>query len=201
MPARRGILAVVLCGGVVLDSAPLARPQEATSANLPERFETGEATPAPRSKKKKAKPISEVATRASSHKRVLVPEPTTAAEEPASSVVRVRKRAHVKKRAASAAQSDVANLSTPTSLSLSAAQALAVSAPLPEYPYEAKHANITGSGVCAMIVDTASGKVTNAMMAQSTGNAILDKVTTETFRRWRFKPGSVSQVRVPITYE
>jgi len=201
MPARRGILAVVLCGGVVLDSAPLARPQEATSANLPERFETGEATPAPRSKKKKTKPISEVATRASSHKRVLVPEPTTAAEEPASSVVRVRKRAHVKKRAASAAQSDVANLSTPTSLSLSAAQAMAVSAPLPEYPYEAKHANITGSGVCAMIVDTASGKVTNAMMAQSTGNAILDKVTTETFRRWRFKPGSVSQVRVPITYE
>ena len=38
-----------------------------------------------------------------------------------------------------------------------------------------------------MIVDTASGKVTNAMMAQSTGNATLDKVTTETFRRWRFK--------------
>jgi outer membrane biosynthesis protein TonB len=39
------------------------------------------------------------------------------------------------------------------------------------------------------------------MMAQSTGNGILDKVTTETFRRWRFKPGTVSQVRVPITYE
>jgi TonB family protein len=78
---------------------------------------------------------------------------------------------------------------------------MAVSAPLPEYPYQAKHANITGSGVCAMIVDIASGKVTNAMMAQSTGNAILDKVTTETFRRWRFKPGSVSQVRVPVTYE
>src|SRR6266550_9639864 len=104
MPARRGILAVVLCGGVVLDSAPLARPQEATSANLPERFETGEATPAPRSKKKKVKPISEVATRASNQKPLRVPEPTTAAEEPASSVVRVRKRAHVKKRAASAAQ-------------------------------------------------------------------------------------------------
>jgi TonB family protein len=52
-----------------------------------------------------------------------------------------------------------------------------------------------------MIVDTASGKVTNAIMAQSTGNAILDKVTTNTFLSWRFKPGTVSQVRVPITYE
>jgi TonB family protein len=201
MRARRGILAVVLCGGVVLDSAPLARPQEATSANLPERFETGEATPAPRSKKKKARPIPEIAIRASSQKPVPVPEPTAAAEEPALPVAPVKKRARVKKRAASAALSNVANFSTPTALSLSAAQALAVSAPLPEYPYQAKHANITGSGVCAMIIDTASGKVTNAMMAQSTGNAILDKVTTETFRRWRFKPGSVSQVRVPITYE
>ena len=95
----------------------------------------------------------------------------------------------------------MASFSTPTSLSLSSAQALVVSAPLPEYPYEAKHANVTGSGVCVMIIDNATGKVTNAMMAQSTGNAILDKVTTETFRRWRFRPGSVSQVRVPVTYE
>jgi outer membrane biosynthesis protein TonB len=39
------------------------------------------------------------------------------------------------------------------------------------------------------------------MMVQSTGSAILDRVTTETFKRWRFKPGSVSQVRVPISYE
>lgn len=201
MPARRGILAVVLCGGVVLDSAPLARPQEATSANLPERFETAEATPTPRSKKKKAKPIREIGTRASRHKPVPVPEPTALAEEPASPVGRVKKRTRVKKRAVSAAQPDVANFSTPTSLSLSAAKGMAVSAPLPEYPYQAKHANITGSGVCAMMIDTASGKVTDAMMAQSTGNAILDKVTTETFRRWRFKPGGVSQVRVPITYE
>ncbi len=98
-------------------------------------------------------------------------------------------------------QSEAPSLPAASELSLSVAQAMAVSAPLPEYPYEAKHANVSGSGVCVMIVDSASGKVTSAMMAQSTGNAILDKVTTETFRRWRFKPGSVSQVRVPISYE
>jgi TonB family protein len=50
-------------------------------------------------------------------------------------------------------------------------------------------------------IDTASEKVTDAMTAQSTGDAILDKVTTNTFRRWRFKPGTVSQFRVPIDYE
>ena len=84
---------------------------------------------------------------------------------------------------------------------MSAAKAMAVSAPLPEYPYQAKRAHITGSGVCVMVVDTASGNVTSAMMAESTGDAILDKVTTNTFQRWRFKPGTVSQVRVPVTYQ
>jgi TonB family protein len=123
------------------------------------------------------------------------------AEEPATSIAPPEKKARVKRRTTSAVQTEPASFSAPTPLSLSAAQAMAVSAPLPEYPYQARHANITGSGICVMLVDTASGKVTNAMMAQSTGNAILDKVTTETFRRWRFKPGTVSQVRVPITYE
>ncbi len=67
--------------------------------------------------------------------------------------------------------------------------------------YQAKRAKITGNGVCIITVDTASGKVTDAMMAQSTGDGILDKATINTFRRWRFKPGTVSQVRVPIDYE
>jgi TonB family protein len=200
MHVDRAIFAVV-CILVLASSAPLARPQDATSANLPERFETGEARPTPKSKKKKAEPVPEIAAKASSQKPAPVPEQTPAAEEPATPVAPVKKKARVKRRAASAAQPEVASFSSPTSLSLSSAQALAVSAPLPEYPYQAKHANVTGSGVCVMIIDTASGMVTNAMMAQSTGNAILDKVTTETFRRWRFKPGSVSQVRVPITYE
>ncbi len=52
-----------------------------------------------------------------------------------------------------------------------------------------------------MTIDTTSGKVTDAIMTQSTGDAILDNVTTNTFRRWRFKPGTVSQVQVPIDYE
>jgi len=200
MHVDRAIFAVV-CILVLASSAPLARPQDATSANLPERFETGEATPTPKSKKKKAEPIPEIAGRTSTQKPAPVTEQTPAAEEPATPVTPVKKKARVKRRTAAAAQPEVASFSTPTSLSLSSAQALAVSAPLPEYPYEAKHANVTGSGVCVMIIDNATGKVTNAMMAQSTGNAILDKVTTETFRRWRFRPGSVSQVRVPVTYE
>jgi TonB family protein len=84
---------------------------------------------------------------------------------------------------------------------LSALKAVAINAPLPDYPYQAKNAHVTGSGVCVLVVDTGSGKVTSATMAPSTGNEILDKVTTNAFRRWRFKPGTLSQVQVPITYE
>ncbi len=85
-------------------------------------------------------------------------------------------------------------------LSMSNAKAVAVSAPRPEYPYEARRSKITGSGVCVMTVDTSSGAVTSAEMAQSTGSPILDNAATSAFRRWRFKPGTVSKVRTPITF-
>jgi len=85
-------------------------------------------------------------------------------------------------------------------MSMSSAKAVAMSAPRPEYPYEARRSKITGSGVCVMTVDPGSGSVTSAEMAQSTGNPILDNAATSAFRRWRFKPGTVSKVRTPITF-
>jgi TonB family protein len=89
----------------------------------------------------------------------------------------------------------------PITLTLSALKAMTTSSPLPDYPDEAKQASVTGSGICNLVVDTRNGRVTSATMAQSTGSQILDKVTTDTFRRWRFKPGTVALIKVPITYE
>jgi TonB family protein len=201
MRVHRGTVAI-LCTGVVLADAPLARAQDATSANLPEQFETREAVPNPKPKKKKAEGSLKIAAKASTRKSPPATEQTTPPpEEQVTLAMPVQKKTRGKKRATSAVQLDTIRSSTPASLSLSAAQAMAVSAPLPEYPYQAKRANITGSGVCVMSVDTASGKVINAMMAQSTGDGILDNVTINTFRKWRFKPGTVSQVRVPVDYE
>lgn len=85
-------------------------------------------------------------------------------------------------------------------MSMSSAKAVAVSAPRPEYPYEARRAKLTGSGVCVMTVDTGSGAVTSAVMAQSTGSPVLDNAATSAFKRWRFKPGTVARVRTPITF-
>jgi TonB family protein len=191
----------ILCAGVVFADVPSAQPQDATSTNLPEQSETGEPAPPAKSKKKKAERRREVAARAPTQTPTPASERTPPAEEPVTAATPVEKKARVKRRALSVVQREMASIPPPTQLSLSAAQAMAVSAPLPEYPYQAKRANITGSGVCVMLVDTLSGNVTNVTMTQSTGNRVLDKVTTDTFRRWRFKPGSVSQVRVPVTYE
>jgi periplasmic protein TonB len=88
----------------------------------------------------------------------------------------------------------------PATMSISGAKALAISSPRPEYPYEARSRHITGSGVCVVSVDVASGSVTDATMAQSIGNPILDNAAMSAFKRWRFKPGTVSKVKIPITF-
>ena len=85
-------------------------------------------------------------------------------------------------------------------MSMSRAKALAINAPRPQYPYEARSRKITGSGVCVAEVDPGSGSVTGASMTQSTGSPILDNAALSAFRQWRFRPGTVSQVRIPITF-
>src|SRR5437764_6700187 len=94
----------------------------------------------------------------------------------------------------------VAGPKPPGMMSASQGKANAISAPRPEYPYEARSRHITGSGVCVVTVDTGSGNVTDATMAQSIGNPILDNSAVSAFKRWRFKPGSVSKVKIPITF-
>ena len=93
-----------------------------------------------------------------------------------------------------------AGISKPGPMSISGAKALAISSPRPEYPYEARSRHITGSGVCVVTVDVGSGSVTDASMASSIGNPILDNAAMSAFRRWRFKPGTVSKVKIPITF-
>lgn len=84
-------------------------------------------------------------------------------------------------------------------VSLVSARANLTSAPRPPYPYEARRAHATGSGKFLLHFDS-GGSVTDVDVTQSTGNAILDQVSVNTFRRWRCKPGAYSKVYVPITF-
>ncbi|MFN2476282.1 MAG: energy transducer TonB [Chthoniobacterales bacterium] len=84
--------------------------------------------------------------------------------------------------------------------SMTAAKVAAISAPRPDYPYEARRQRATGTGIVVLNVDPATGYVVSASMRQSTGNVVLDAAALSAFKRWRFKPGSVSLVQTPITF-
>jgi TonB family protein len=236
----RGVTLVIVCAGLALSRAHLARAQEATSANLPDQFQTGEMiqiqkpkkkaestsqklatapkqniAPAPEqtasaqelprqaspTEEKKAEPGRSNASMPPPQKPANPIEKMPAAEESDTADVPAEKKPRLKKRPRPAVQPEVASTPEPVPMSLSVAQSMAISAPLPDYTYEVKRRNLTGNGVCVVTVDAATGRVTDARMFQSTGSTMLDKLTIETFKSWRFKPGTVSQVRIPISYE
>lgn len=80
------------------------------------------------------------------------------------------------------------------------ARALALNAPWQEYPSAARQNGITGDGIALMTVDPIRGSVRHVSMWKSTGNSSLDEAALRSFRRWRFKPGSVSRVKAPVTF-
>ena len=79
------------------------------------------------------------------------------------------------------------------------ARSLAISAPPPEYPHEARRCHVTGSGVAMLTVDFA-GRVVRVTMVRSTGSGVLDGATISGLKRWRFRPGTPSKVQTPITF-
>jgi len=79
-------------------------------------------------------------------------------------------------------------------------KALAIYALRPEYPLQAQRNRLSGSGVALLEVDKCTGYVTSARMLQSMGHKILDDVALKAFRQWRFKPGTASQIKIPINY-
>ena len=150
---------------------------------------------------KKIEPTQAVEPQISDSTSQHLTKSAAALEKPMTAVAPAERKPRSKKRLRPPAQSEVTSVPAPVPMSLSVAQSMAISAPLPDYPYEAKRRNLSGSGVCVVTVDSTTGRVNSATMSQSTGSRFLDKFTTQTFKNWRFKPGTVSQLRIPITYE
>ncbi len=86
------------------------------------------------------------------------------------------------------------------SLPLVLAKAFALSAPRPEYPYEARRQKTTGDEVVVMTVDPVTGNVLNVSMSRTTGSPFLDNAAVTGFRRWHFRPRTVSSVTCPVTF-
>ena len=76
----------------------------------------------------------------------------------------------------------------------------AIDTPRPVYQPEWAKRGLTGKGVVLVTIDKETGKVTGAQMVQSTGSKELDGSALEAYSRWRFAPGTVSQVRIPVEF-
>ena len=103
-------------------------------------------------------------------------------------------------RASFAATTATQRDSNPGSISEKQVRALATYTPAPQYPFKARAKHLQGEGVVHLDADRKTGYVTSARMLQSTGHQILDDEAVKTFRAWRFKPGSVSGVRIPVRF-
>jgi TonB family protein len=51
-----------------------------------------------------------------------------------------------------------------------------------------------------MIIDFKTGKVTSVAILKSTGSDPLDREAVFALRQWRFKPGKLRKVDMPITF-
>src|SRR5438094_3905168 len=144
-----------------------------------------------------AKPSENPTAASTPEKQSISPPPPEIKPEPVEE--RTPPPQQPKRRKTSPAEAPEVGASAAT-ISFSSAKALATFAPLPKYPLRVRSDGVTGSGVCVVSVDQASGRVTGASMEQSTGDSTLDKSAVRAFRKWRFKPGTVSKVRIPIEF-
>lgn len=76
----------------------------------------------------------------------------------------------------------------------------AIYTPAPVYQPDWAKRGLAGKGVVLLTVDKATGKVTGARMLQSTGNDLLDGAALQAYSQWRFEPGTVTQIQMPIEF-
>jgi TonB family protein len=88
----------------------------------------------------------------------------------------------------------------PASPAASVPRPEAIYTPMPVYRPEWAKQGLTGKGVVLVTIDNKTGKVTGARMLESTGSQLLDGSALQAYSQWRFKPGTVSQLRMPIEF-
>ncbi len=76
----------------------------------------------------------------------------------------------------------------------------AIYSPQPVYRPEWAKQGLAGKGVVLVTIDPKTGSVAGVRMLQSTGNKQLDGAALQAYSQWRFKPGSVPQVKMPIEF-
>jgi len=86
-----------------------------------------------------------------------------------------------------------------TAITNEQAKALAIDTAKPEYPYWSRSRHHVGRGLFILHVRP-DGTVRSVEVAKSTGYAELDDSGIAAFRRWRFRPNTVTKVKIPLTF-
>jgi len=92
------------------------------------------------------------------------------------------------------------NAQSGTAAGPAAARPKAVYTPAPVYRPEWARQGLAGKGVVLVTIDKQTGKVTGARMLESTGSQVLDGSALQAYSQWRFEPGTVSQLKMPIEF-
>jgi TonB family protein len=78
---------------------------------------------------------------------------------------------------------------------------VAISHPTPEYPKPARAQQLSGTAVFELHVSLETGEVTSVTVASSTGHPMLDRAAIKTLKHWKFRPHTVTHVKLPITFK
>ncbi len=73
-------------------------------------------------------------------------------------------------------------------------------APKPDYPIWARRGYKTGAGVFLLNIDDQKGVVTSIRVEKTTGLRSLDVSCLKALIRWRFRPHTLTKVRVPVRF-
>ncbi|MEY2576416.1 MAG: periplasmic protein TonB [Verrucomicrobiota bacterium] len=78
-------------------------------------------------------------------------------------------------------------------------RSFALKTPQPSYPYAARKDGAEGRGIFRLIVDP-HGNTRSVETLQSTGHIPLDQAATDALKEWRFVPGKVKELVVPVLF-
>jgi len=88
---------------------------------------------------------------------------------------------------------------TSTRGTLEYAKSHALYAAKPRYPAQARARHWTGAGLYELSVRP-DGTVSDVHVLKSTGHVVLDEEAKTTLLKWRFYPGRLTRVKVPLTF-
>ena len=98
-----------------------------------------------------------------------------------------------------AARADPASDAKPARGTVEYAKTHALYAPPPQLSPEVRARHLSGKGLFVLHIRS-DGTVSDVQALQSTGHEELDAASIAAFSKWRFYPGQLKAVKIPITY-